>query len=984
MECQLRRSFEQVIDADTTSQCIQRPTENNLSVGQITAQAPDVSTAPIVSSLTLKSSLCRELNTKAAVSANHHSQGAQPVPIFAKHDPLNHTGSTTTIDTTQFSDTCSVSTASTGNNSTLSLSTQQTNCSEVINPELTQLQGLWVGTAPCEGSILEIWRRRIEPQFQSILRANIEDGWALEFLLVGKSPSKLKPSILISCSSKRSKKEVEKLYKHLKHLPELVKKHKLTLVIVFAPIRLLALQSSETTSALSGTPTQTLLSLGTDTYCGRTLRIENAVQTTFTTCTIGGSIFVDGVAYLLTVGHAFNDNTPSYQNEPDSNPSSAGYAGSTEQDIQDEDFEIEEGDSDTDSAPCIFDYDDTTSESSDWSSATSFSEMSMYDSSNLSHSDIGQQRFLSMASNTESSFASIELLCTSVARSESAQNLLQTGMDYDWALLSLFGHELLPNQGRDGKCISEVTALPDESRYVTIIPPAGVEDVAFGGILHPLSATLQIGGAYYQAYRITTDFLWPPGTSGAWVLLDGKVCGHILAARQDEPWVYMVSMQAILSDIKDTLSADYVGITAPSPKYESMGLTVSTSAKDESNIEVTSAIHGGLTSQSLTRDSAVSRDCTTTIVSPGSGRSRSLSEALKQDFPGGQEEFALSADSRILRGTGLERCSSPLPIPQSRDTGESRNSTRHVSSVHINSHASPALLAVEPATTTPTPTPVTTRTVVSKEPLYAMVKRSKELRGFLETWSRPMTATSAVAFLLPRAVEWLVIRHEMRLRRVREHEAMNNLGVKERLHSMSTKSIASTIKASVTSKPALSGDETVGIVGWTLLLPVTVTYFLLFGTLHFWYYGKHKELFETPKARLDRFSTTMAALRRDETCYDRWRQDLALAYISTDNTRESNLPRKESYDEVSDQIFRMFEMANSRQGGDEEAMTDRRRQVGQRSTSGTLETVATHSMLPAVTMPPMAMITDSTGPFGRRLGSIRGCETNRQLGEASE
>ncbi|KAI4283163.1 MAG: hypothetical protein L6R38_002354 [Xanthoria sp. 2 TBL-2021] len=48
------------------------------------------------------------------------------------------------------------------------------------------------------------------------------------------------------------------------------------------------------------------------------------------------------------------------------------------------------------------------------------------------------------------------------------------------------------------------------------------------------------------------------GSSGAWVTLGDKLCGHIIAVRQDIPWAYMSSIQAIFDDIKSSLDIDDV------------------------------------------------------------------------------------------------------------------------------------------------------------------------------------------------------------------------------------------------------------------------------------------------------------------------------------------------------------------------------------------------------------------------------------------
>ena len=45
------------------------------------------------------------------------------------------------------------------------------------------------------------------------------------------------------------------------------------------------------------------------------------------------------------------------------------------------------------------------------------------------------------------------------------------------------------------------------------------------------------------------------GSSGAWVILGRKLCGFIVAIRQDVPWAYMAPIDPILNDIKVKLGA---------------------------------------------------------------------------------------------------------------------------------------------------------------------------------------------------------------------------------------------------------------------------------------------------------------------------------------------------------------------------------------------------------------------------------------------
>ena len=56
--------------------------------------------------------------------------------------------------------------------------------------------------------------------------------------------------------------------------------------------------------------------------------------------------------------------------------------------------------------------------------------------------------------------------------------------------------------------------------------------------------------------------MWFPsialGSSGAWVILGDKLCGYIVATRQDVPWAYMVAIEPVLTSIRQKLGTDEV------------------------------------------------------------------------------------------------------------------------------------------------------------------------------------------------------------------------------------------------------------------------------------------------------------------------------------------------------------------------------------------------------------------------------------------
>lgn len=53
------------------------------------------------------------------------------------------------------------------------------------------------------------------------------------------------------------------------------------------------------------------------------------------------------------------------------------------------------------------------------------------------------------------------------------------------------------------------------------------------------------------------------GCSGSWVVADNMLCGHIISARQDVPFAYMVPVDAIFNDIEKRRNTDDVRLPIP-------------------------------------------------------------------------------------------------------------------------------------------------------------------------------------------------------------------------------------------------------------------------------------------------------------------------------------------------------------------------------------------------------------------------------------
>jgi hypothetical protein len=51
-----------------------------------------------------------------------------------------------------------------------------------------------------------------------------------------------------------------------------------------------------------------------------------------------------------------------------------------------------------------------------------------------------------------------------------------------------------------------------------------------------------------------------PGDSGAWVIQDGRLCGHIVAGRRSLRWAYMIPIERIFDEIKSCLNTSDVSV----------------------------------------------------------------------------------------------------------------------------------------------------------------------------------------------------------------------------------------------------------------------------------------------------------------------------------------------------------------------------------------------------------------------------------------
>lgn len=377
--------------------------------------------------------------------------------------------------------------------------------------------------------------------------------------------SDFKPTIVVSVADAQDRKRVKRRIKELKWLEEKIHDCQLKLMVVIDPVKLQSRGQAVqgTTSAISH---ETSLAAYTSTawLCGRQIiLLQPSEMTGEYTCTLGGVLVVDSKLYGLTAGHAFFSNpnpTTSSESRPSSSSDSIRIINESLDDLRN---------------PFVFDEEDTDS----------MGPHTDEDSASLASSLTGNQ---SEEVDTPSrvpgtkpdEWPGISLPCTVVAPAAPSHSP-RVARNCDWALVEL------PQSG-----LVEANAYYDRGLGVehrvsgsktTLERPSGDVAVIFSpnnvvhGHLSPNSASHGVGPylfdvrlvvlqeeirEYYRFQESRGNKLTDaePGCSGAWVVQDGLLCGYIIAARANRRWLYMIPIQKVYEDIRDTLEVQEVRV----------------------------------------------------------------------------------------------------------------------------------------------------------------------------------------------------------------------------------------------------------------------------------------------------------------------------------------------------------------------------------------------------------------------------------------
>lgn len=177
-------------------------------------------------------------------------------------------------------------------------------------PKVFSVQNFFVSPGmPIDEKIQEVWTRQILSRLSAVLWHNIPTGTCVqEFMMVGKRPAALKPTVIITCGDRVTKRRVEKEVKRQDWLQELLKTSQINFVALIAktPLSAGTVSDNDCLETLNGSYAVQLPSPEITTSCGLELLIHGVDNLLRQRCTLGGLLVVKGRVLGLTAGHPFS------------------------------------------------------------------------------------------------------------------------------------------------------------------------------------------------------------------------------------------------------------------------------------------------------------------------------------------------------------------------------------------------------------------------------------------------------------------------------------------------------------------------------------------------------------------------------------------------------------------------------------------------------------------------------------------------------
>ncbi|KAK7995445.1 hypothetical protein PG990_014218 [Apiospora arundinis] len=216
----------------------------------------------------------------------------------------------------------------------------------------------------------------------------------------------------------------------------------------------------------------------------------------------------------------------------------------------------------------------------------------------------------------------------------------------DWAIIEL-------NNIRGwtaNKAATDNSSTPKE--IVDVADTAQLEDgevtvvagytVTSRGWLKQIPIMLRLGCHTYQAHQILLENRLVRGDSGAWVIRDGMLCGHIIAQRSLSPIAYMLPAQSIIEDIKKFMKTNNVRLPGNDTGTEAAANCnnlINTPSHTQEEPEFRTAVNLSDTQPSMSTQYAKNEE--------GSDQSNNLGTLIDEGYSGFQPFKLFSSCRRI-------------------------------------------------------------------------------------------------------------------------------------------------------------------------------------------------------------------------------------------------------------------------------------------------------------------------------------------------
>ncbi|KAL8928296.1 MAG: hypothetical protein Q9172_000980 [Xanthocarpia lactea] len=457
-----------------------------------------------------------------------------PAPLQPPEEEANSPTTTTTTTTTT-----ATSEALTGR------STAAT--SVPSSPKVFLVQKFYVSpSTPMDQELQDVWTEQIFDRLNQTLKVTIPTGICLqEFMHMARRPSALKPTLVINCGNVHIKRQVQKTFKKQIWLQDLLKSKGIMFVALVGKVSLSAgpVPSRTITNDLIEAYAIDWEGSNSDTLCGLSLVINVKNGLPPRRCTLGGMIMVDGKVVGLTAGHPF-------QLVDQHNSSCSNQVA---EDLDDD------ANSDTSSEPFVFneETDDINNVSSTSSLPLHMEVDSPQDCGCLSTALCDEE---SQTSSPHFQWQSPPRFLCSQPTNHSTFDGNTSRNSYDWALLDELPPAIKVRVNRLTQMTSCVSSISETAPSGTCGPVViNIQgDGPQSGYLHTCPSSILVDSRVMEVQLVTLERALPLGSSGAWVTLGNKLCGHIIAVRQDVPWAYMMAIRPIFDDIRSRLSIDDV------------------------------------------------------------------------------------------------------------------------------------------------------------------------------------------------------------------------------------------------------------------------------------------------------------------------------------------------------------------------------------------------------------------------------------------